>query len=197
LWDFYDNLLYTFDLATKQVVRYAGLPRALAPLSSSLDGPQPLLAIGLWQELRVYRADVGEVELVAKRAVPGEVVACRLRNRRIVCISAIISGSSVKVFELRGDELHSVEGWGPSVNPGSPLALSADARFCAVVDRSGDVVVHDFESGETQDLEGHRSSVSLLHFTDGAAALISSSPNGQVMVRKRSGAAFAERCVPV
>jgi WD40 repeat protein len=197
MWDFYDNFLYTFDLPSKSVIRFVGLPRSLAPLSASLDGPVLQLAIGLWYELRLYRAADEQVELLAKTEVRGEVGRCRTRNGRVVALASEEGTTTLRAFELRDDQLRPDPAWEPQVEPRAAVELSRDGRFCAVADRDGAVLVRDFEKGTTQTLQGHRAPVSLLRFTDGEAALISASPNGQVLIRKRAGDVFAERCVRV
>ncbi|HUH04761.1 MAG TPA: hypothetical protein VML75_22345 [Kofleriaceae bacterium] len=197
LWEFYDNFLYTFEVPTKSVIRFVGLPRSLAPLSSSLDGPVLRLAIGLWEELRVYGAADEQVELLAKTEVRGEVRTCRMRNGRVVALASQVGETTLRVFELRDDALRPDPSWTPEVGAGAAVELSRDGRFCAVARGDGTVLVRDFERGTTQTLTGHRAPVSLLRFTDGEAALISASINGQVFIRKRAGDVFAARSVRV
>lgn len=197
LWDFHDNLLYAYELETRSVIRFVGLPRSLAPMSSSMDAPVLQLLIGLWHELRVYGAADEQVELIAKTEVPGEVRACRIRDGRVVALASEVGVTMVRVFELRNDELRPDRSWQPQVEAGAAVELSRDGRFCAVAQRDCAVLVRDFERATTQTLTGHRAPVSLLRFTDGEAALISASTNGQVFIRKRAGDEFSERCVRV
>lgn len=103
----------------------------------------------------------------------------------------------LRVFELDGDRLREHDAWAPEVEAGTLVELSTDGQLCAIGRRDGSVLVHDFANGSTRELTGHRAPISLLRFTDGEAALISASTNGQVLIRKRGVDGFAERCVPV